>query len=377
MQIKKLTFINFRNLKDNFIFPDNYVNVIYGNNAQGKTNLLEAIWLFTGGHSFRGNKDLELVRIENNKPMKKCVIKADFFSELRNQNARIAIENGKKTSEINGVKKNSGSALVGKICAVVFSPEHLRLIKDGPSLRRNFLDGAICQIYPNFLKTLASYKKVIINRNAMLKQMQNKNEKELETLYPLLEVWNEQAVTLGLNIMRNRCKYTVNLDFKARNIYGNITKNKERLEICYNPLGTNFNEFFLDPENIYRETLKKNLRTEIKQGQTVVGPHRDDFDVYINGMNAKTYASQGQQRSVVIAMKLSEAEIAEENIDESPIILLDDVMSELDIERQHYMLNEISNKQIFITSCNKETIDLMQKGKVFEVINGEIFERKN
>ncbi|MFI3207061.1 MAG: DNA replication/repair protein RecF [Clostridia bacterium] len=367
MYIKELTYKNFRNLKDNTIVPNKEINVVFGDNAQGKTNLLEGIWIFTGGHSFRGNKDVELTKLIDGKNCKNASLKIDFFSEDREQNAVLNIEQGRRNSVINGVKKNTGSALVGKICAVIFSPEHLRLIKDGPAMRRSFIDAAICQITPSYASSLMKYNRVILQRNAFLKEFQIKKEYE-----NMLSIWDEKAVELGFEIALKRYIYIENLKKKAKEIYTGISCGKETIDISYKPLSLDFNEETSDFKEKYFELLKKSHNIDIKIGSTSVGVHRDDIDIFINDTKARTYASQGQQRSAVIALKLSEAQILEEKIFETPIIILDDVMSELDNNRQDYILNRLKGRQIFISCCSPETVSLMEKGKMFEIKDGTV-----
>ncbi len=366
MYILKLELDNFRNLDNDIFIPSKSVNIISGNNAQGKTNLLEAIWLFTGGHSFRGNKDTELVRLINGKNGKIAGLKAEFLSEDREQWAILNIVNGKRNSVINGVAKKNGSALVGKVCAVIFSPEHLSLIKDGPSGRRNFIDAAICQIKPSYVKSLAKYNRIILQRNTLLKQMQTNSGLEM-----MLDVWNERAIALGMTIINQRLKYVEKLAQKAEKIYSGISGGEE-ISINYRPL---LSDNIENLEKFYRLQVEKAIKTDIKQGQSTIGPHRDDLEIKINSISARTFASQGQQRSAVVALKLSEAKILEENIGESPIIILDDVMSELDINRQNYILNKLEGRQIFISCCSEETVNLSKKSKIFKIHEGKIEEK--
>ncbi|WP_099205106.1 DNA replication/repair protein RecF [Scatolibacter rhodanostii] len=371
MYIKRIVYENFRNLADGEILPDEGMNVIYGENAQGKTNLLETIWLFTGGHSFRGTKDCELPKLEketgNNSHYTK--LKADFFKEERNQTAVLNIERGRRRSVINGVEKKTGSALVGKICAVIFSPEHLQLVKEGPSTRRNFIDSAICQINPSYVRTLTLYNRLLLQRNALLKDIVRHPD-----LSDTLEVWNLRLAKYGVQIMIQRADYMRLLQPKCDFIYDGIAKGREDMKIAYAP-----NVFFKQDEFteesleiVMIEELKKSERTDIKTGHTTVGPHRDDLSIEIGGVSARLFASQGQQRSAVLAMKLAEAEILQEKTYEAPIILLDDVMSELDSNRQDYLLNHLYDKQVFITCCSPESVNLMQKGKRFYLENGVV-----
>ncbi|MEG1427191.1 MAG: DNA replication and repair protein RecF, partial [Oscillospiraceae bacterium] len=273
---------------------------------------------------------------------------------------------------INGVAKKTGSALVGKICAVIFSPEHLLLIKDGPAGRRSFIDGAICQINPGYPKLLTKYNRVIVQRNAMLREMQ-----KTSGLEEMLEIWNERAVHFGTEIINKRIAYMKSLSPAAEEIYFGISGEQEEFRIDYKPLGLTTEEWQKSPEESYHLALKRSQKTDQRLGVTGFGPHRDDLEIFISGLSARIYGSQGQQRSAVIAMKLGEAEVLEKNIGEPPLILLDDVMSELDQKRQDYILNRLFGRQIFITCCTLDTLGLMKKGKQFHVVSGVVEEQKS
>ncbi len=372
MIIEKISFSGFRNLEDAAICPAPDINVIFGNNAQGKTNLLEAVWLFTGGHSFRGNKDFELLKIGARE--KKARLDASFFSEGRSQTASLILSSPKsgvvtRSSVINGIEKKNGSFLVGKICAVIFSPEHLLLVKEGPGKRRAFIDGAICQTKPSYTKILSQYNRSLSQRNSLLKSLYGKPE-----LLDTLDVWDERAVYFGARVIAERLSYIERLIPKTEEIYRGISRDREKIGIKYLVSGFDLNEKS-DIDSIsekLREALLSARQSDLRFGHTSVGPHRDDIDFTLDGLSARTFGSQGQQRSVVLALKLAEAEILEKAVGESPIVLLDDVMSELDSSRQDYLLNHLENRQVFITCCSPETVNLMEKGKRFYVENGRI-----
>ena len=367
MQVLLLSTKNFRNLKDGEIVPCQGINVIYGWNAQGKTNLLEAIWLFTGGHSFRGSKDGELPKLGGGN----ASLSLDFYSEEREQNAVLNIENGKRNSVLNGVKKKTGSALIGKIRAVIFSPEHLLLIKEGPSRRRNFIDGALCQIKPSFAALLSVYNRSLLQRNALLKDISRYPELE-ETL----SIWDARLAKLGTEVIQERLLYVKKLSPVVVSIYEGISKHKETIEIAYSSsLKSSLKSWEPSHEEaVFLEELERTRKSDIRSGFTSLGPHRDDLDILLNGISLKAYGSQGQQRSAVLALKLAEAQLLSESTGETPIILLDDVMSELDQNRQVYLLNHLYDKQVFLTCCSPETIDLMKTGMRFRLDSGEIFQ---
>ncbi len=370
MYVKRLRFENFRNLADGEILPYDGINVIYGENAQGKTNLLEAIWLFTGGHSFRGAKDGELPRIDaetgNNSSYARLLL--DFYSEEREQEAILNIQNGRRNSVINGVQKKTGSALIGKVCAVIFSPEHLLLVKEGPSKRRAFIDGAICQIKPIYAKTLGIYNRALSQRNALLKEITR-----FPDLTETIDVWNVKLARLGAEVMAERREYTEKLAKKNEIIYNGISSGREKMEIRYSPsLKTGEGFSLKEAEEIYLTELRDNEKSDIKAGFTTAGPHRDDMEIKISGMSARMYGSQGQQRSAVLALKLAEAELLAEAVNEPPLVLLDDVMSELDRGRQDYLLNHLENRQVFITCCDLSVVDSLNVGAKFYVEKGNV-----
>lgn len=371
MFIKRAAYENFRNLADGEIFPAAGMNVIYGENAQGKTNLLEVIWLFTGGHSFRGSKDCDLPRINPKTGLNAAHTKmqADFFKQERDQTVTLQIERGRRSSVINGVEKKTGSALIGQICGVIFSPEHLQLIKEGPLNRRNFVDSAICQLNPLYVKTLALYNRLLQQRNALLKDILRHPD-----LSDTLEVWNLRLAKYGAQIMLQRSRYLTLLAPACDAVYDGIAKGRERMEIAYEPnvVFTPQSTAELELEQLMIAALGRAESADIKTGHTTAGPHRDDLTIKIGGVSARLYGSQGQQRSAVLAMKLAEAQILQEKTGETPIILLDDVMSELDTNRQDYLLNHLHDKQVFITCCAPETVHLMREGRRFYVENGVI-----
>ncbi len=363
MHITGLKTENFRNLQDGCLLPCQGVNVIYGGNAQGKTNLLEALWLFTGGHSFRGAKDAELPRLspggEANEPRASLFL--DFFSEGRQQAAALNIENGRRSSVINGVKKKTGTALVGKLRGVIFSPEHLLLIKEGPARRRSFLDGALCQLKPGYAGMLSLFQRALAQRNALLKDMVRYPE-----LSDTLEVWDARFAKLGAEVMAERGAYVKRLAPKVQEIYGGISKGREELFVSYAPAVKAGYEQALLGE------LARTRRSDVRAGFTTMGPHRDDLDITLNGVSARAYGSQGQQRSAVLALKLAEAEALSTLTGETPVVLLDDVMSELDQSRQDYLLNHLHGRQVFITCCSPETVSLMETGRRFRVEAGRV-----
>ncbi len=364
MKVIALKFENYRNLKDNIITPCDGVNMIYGDNAQGKTNLLEALWLFCGGHSFRSSKDNEV--IQWNKEFAKLEMR--FLGQEREQTAKILFKGNKKQVQINGVKKESAAALIERYCAVVFSPEHLNLIKRGPLERRKFIDSAICREKLKNAVILSKYNKILNQRNSLLKDIYRR-----PSLEDTLEIWDEPLIKNGVLLIKSRIEYVNFLSNRASFYHNGISKGSEELKISYiSSCGINEND---SEEEIFYKLKNKiinNRKEDIKTGFTNFGPHRDDIEIVINGKNAKSFASQGQQRSAVLSLKLAEASVLKEKMGEEPVILLDDVLSELDSKRQNFLINELNDCQVFITCCEKSNREQLKEGKVFYLSNGEV-----
>ncbi len=364
MYVKKLQFKNYRNLVDGEIEPCEKINVIFGNNAQGKTNMIEALWLFCGGHSFKGSKENEFIKFGE----KFSRIKAEFFSQNREQEAEIIFNGGKKEVIINGVKKNSSASLIEKFNAVVFSPEDLTLVKRGPSARRRFLDSAICREKLRNAVVLSKYNQTLNQRNALLKDIFRHPE-----LKSTLSIWDETLCHLGAKIIFQRLSYINKLQKDAEEYHFGISDNTEKLEVVY---FSNCSAKYGDSEEVIFDKLFKSLKDSKKEdensGFTNIGPHRDDFIIIINGKKAKIFASQGQQRSAVLSLKLAEAKVLSDLTEEKPVILLDDVLSELDKKRREFLLNKISEYQVFITTCEMSGEEVLKKGKTFYVEEGKI-----
>lgn len=364
MKVRAVAFKNYRNLADGLIEPCEGVNVIYGDNAQGKTNLIEALWLFCGGHSFRTAKDSEVIRWNSDFAR----LDLSFYGQEREQKASIVIGNKRKTVTINGVEKKSSSALIEKFCAVVFSPEHLNLIKRGPNERRRFIDSAICREKLQNAVILSKYNRMLVQRNALLKDIMHKPYLE-ETL----DIWDHQLAHYGALLTQRRIDYINMLSKTAAGFHSGISRNKEELVIRY--VSTVDAEQTDTAEQIEEKLLLKNQRNrknDIKLGVTLSGPHRDDIEILINQKNAKSFASQGQQRSAVLSLKLAEASVLRVRMGEEPVILLDDVLSELDAGRQDFLLNELKDCQVFITCCERSNKEQLREGRVFHVENGQI-----
>lgn len=363
MKILNLQYKNFRNIEEVKLIPHQNVNIIYGDNAQGKTNILEGIWILTGGHSFRGCKDRNLISFGKDFTKVEC----DFQTNERSQNIRMVISNKSKKATLNSVPKKLISMVIGTFCCVVFSPEHLSLVKNSPAERRKFLDTAICQMKPSYAASLVQYNKTLEHRNALLKDLYKS-----PSLESTLDIWDERLSHLGALVASERAKYTRRLSLYSKMFYDGISGDKEHLRVSYSASYIKDCKNFQDLKISLYNSLKLKLKESINVGFTTVGPQRDDLLITIDNKDAKKFASQGQQRSCVLALKLSEASILKETTNEEPIILLDDVMSELDKNRQNFLMNKIKDKQVFITCCDENTISRLEDGKSFHIQNGVI-----
>ncbi len=352
MKVKKLEIQNFRNISDINLEFDEEINVICGENAQGKTNIIEALWLFSGAKSFRNTKDCDFIKFGE----KKAKIYTEFNMLGINNQAQIIFDD-KKTAFFNEKKLSNTSSLAGKYNAVVFSPSDLTLVTDGPDKRRRFLDTAIGQLYPNYIEILRNYSRAVMQRNKIIKDYRYD-----KTLSVMLDVFETEIVEMGNKIKNYRKKYVDVLNKYVSKIYEGISCGKENIEIFY--ISKN--------EILNSQTLKIARDNDMFTATTSVGPHRDDINFNINGISARAFGSQGQKRSVALSLKLAGAEVIKEISGEYPICLLDDVMSELDEGRQNYILNHIRNWQSFITCCDTSNIKNLMSGKVIKIKNGGV-----
>lgn len=364
MTVNSVKIKNFRNISDLSFTAESGVNVIFGENAQGKTNILESIWLFTGCKSFRGAKDAELIKFGE----EFARINLDFYDNARDKKSEIIISDKKKNASLNGVSLRSTAELIGSFYAVIFSPVHLSLIKDGPSARRRFLDTALCQLKPSYAEHLAGYKRSLLQRNALLKDIHLNSE-----LYDMLDTWDDQLAKYSACVIKERLKYITFLSEYSKNIYSGISENKEEFHVSYSRKEYEESEIKLNDIYINElDNLKKFRKDDIFAKTTTFGPHRDDLEILINNVSARSFGSQGQQRSCALALKLGESEIIKNVIGETPVALLDDVMSELDEKRQDYVLNHIKDRQVFLTCCDPSQVLRLCGGKSFLIKDGEI-----
>lgn len=373
MRIKKLKVENFRNLENLDIEFSEGINIIYGNNAQGKTNIIESIYIFSFGKSFRANKDIELLKFDkeyflsNIKIMKKDrELEMDFgFDKISN----------KKMIKVNGVIQKKVSDIIGKLNVVVFKPEDIKIVTDSPSIRRKYIDYLISSISKSYLENITKYKKVMEERNNLLKEikLRLKGSKNLdETDSNFLDVYDKLLSKLNWEIYNERKRVIEKLNNYIYDIHLKLTENyinNEKLHIKY---VSNVAE---DIEKMYNNLSKSRLN-DINKGYTSLGIHRDDYIISINSLDVSIYGSQGQKKSSIISLKLSELKVIEEIIGEKPVLLLDDYMSELDERRRLKFLDIIEDIQIIITTTHKISID-GKENTYFYVDNGKIEREKN
>ncbi len=353
MKVKNLKLDNFRNISNLFLEFDNEINVICGENAQGKTNIIEALWLFSGAKSFRSTKDTSFIKFGENK----AKIKSNF-EFLGVENSAEIIFGDVKTAFLNEKKLTNTSSLAGEFNAVVFSPTDLTLVTDGPSCRRRFLDTAIGQLYPNYIEILRAYTRAVMQRNKIIKDYRYD-----KTISVMLEVFEKEIVDMGNKIIDYRKRYVDLLNNYVKDIYFGISCQKEKIMVEY---------LSKSKEKLTEIDLVNARQNDMFTSTTSVGPHRDDIIFKINDISVRDYGSQGQKRSVALSLKLAGAEVIKQISGEYPICLLDDVMSELDEGRQNYILNHIRNWQSFITCCDTSNIKNLKEGKIITIKNGGV-----
>ncbi len=353
MYIKSLTLKNFRNYDEQSLIFDASTNVFQGNNAQGKTNLLEALYLFSMGKSFRTHQDAEMIRFgESYTKAELC-----FCDRNREHTLEIIIlRDKKKQIKINGLTISRLSELIGHLNVVLFYPEELGLVKEGPYIRRRFMDVALSQLRPGYYHTLGRYQRVVDQRNRLIKRIRMNSAGGITDT---VSVWNEKLTDYGMELIAYRQAFMERLNVLAQKAH--FEASGENLEIFYKPRFES-REAFLDK-------LQTGFERELEQGYTLYGPHREDFDIYINGREAKIFGSQGQQRSAVLSLKLAQADLLFDEYGEYPVLLLDDIMSELDQTRRAYLAGKIPDKQVFITCTELDA--LLTKGKIFTVSAGK------
>ncbi len=351
MHIKEISLENFRNYEKQNIILNPDINIIYGNNAQGKTNIIEAIFLCSYGKSFRAKKDSDLIKFGKERA------KVEVLYEKIDREGKITVNiDNKKLFYINDINQKKISDIIGKINIVTFTPDDIEIIKDGPQRRRKFLDMMISSLKPNYIHLLNTYNKALEQRNNYLRQIKIENKS-----INMLDIWDETLSEYSYKIFEYR-KYFIDKFSEKLEVFHNlITKSgKEEIKIKYISNGR-------DRES-YLENLRKSRQVDIKRGFTATGIHRDDFMIYINNRPVAIFGSQGQQRTAVLTLKLCELQIVKDELNENPILLLDDFMSELDNQRRKSFLENIEENQVIITCTDK--IELNRKASNFFVEKG-------
>ena len=375
MFFNQLRLINYRNFLDINLDFDRNINIFIGNNAQGKTNMLEALNFVITGKSYRTNYDKQLINWDN----KITYLHASISKQENNSKIHVSINDKSKDIDesklIKTIKINHNfikrPQLNKEFKGVVFSPEHLQIIKGSPSLRRKFLNEQIFQVYPLYYKYLLRYNRILAHRNNILKKNNSNKDKEKNLL-----LWNSQLIEYGTFIVLTRSKFLKKINDVADIFHKEITENKESLKLVYQTNVYSQGEEKIDQiKEEFKKKIKNNKEKELSTKTTLIGPHRDDFLVYINQVNVAFYGSQGQQRTAILTLKLAEVDLIKERENMYPVLFLDDVMSELDEKRRYFLLDLIINKKIqtFITSIslnyfNKDVLDI---GKIFKMEKGK------
>lgn len=366
MYIKNIQLTNFRNydvLETEF---HKNVNLILGNNAQGKTNLLEAVYISSIGRSFRTNKDSDLVRFAADF----AKLKVSAEKEIYDTSVEIIIKkDSKKSIKKDGVIVKRTSDLLENIYIVIFSPEDLKIVKDEPEKRRKFIDRELCQMKPAYYESLNNYKKILLQRNTYLKE---------ETIdQSILDLWDVQLAKYGARIIQMRKVFIEKISRISHDIHESITNGKENLQILYHP-NVPVLESLKEQEDFFYEEIKKSYGNDMKQRTTTKGPHKDDISFIVNDINMRSFGSQGQQRTCALSLKLAELYLIKEETGEDAILLLDDVMSELDIERQEYLIKTLKENQLFITTTDldEKLFTAFPDAKIIYVESGKIKDKK-
>ncbi|MFV0362480.1 MAG: DNA replication/repair protein RecF [Suipraeoptans sp.] len=357
MKIKSIKLKNYRNYDFLNLDFNEKTNIFYGDNAQGKTNILESVYLLGTSKSHRGTKDRDLIEFNNDESHLELILEKNDIDYRIDMHLK---KNSPKGIAINKIPIKKASELYGIVNFVFFSPEDLNIIKNGPGERRRFIDLELSQLDRVYLSDLASYNKIINQRNHLLKEISFNNN-----LLKTLDVWDEQLVFYGSKIIDRRQELVNQLNEIIKPIHNNLTGDSENLEIFYEPSNSNISLL---------EAVKRNREKDLKIKSSSVGPHRDDICFMSQNIDIRTYGSQGQQRTVALSLKLSEIELIKKYTNQKPILLLDDVLSELDKNRQNYLLDSIDDIQTLITCTGLDEFinNRFKVDKLFRVVNGSV-----
>lgn len=358
MVIESLELKDFRNYEYLSLAFNEKTNILYGNNAQGKTNVLEAIYVAGTTKSHRGNKDKEMIGFDSDEAHIKLNLKKNGVSRRIDMHLKKSKAKG---VAIDGIPIRKAVELLGIINIVFFSPEDLNIIKSGPAERRHFIDMELCQLDKLYVYNLTNYNKTLLQRNKLLKDIYFN-----PSLSDTLDIWDMQLVNFGLEIIKIRRDFVKKLNSIIFGIHKNLSGDKEELELIYEPSAN---------EADFERLIKESRDRDIKSKTTNYGPHRDDMSFFVGDMDIRKYGSQGQQRTCALSLKLSEIELVKQITGDVPVLLLDDVLSELDANRQNFLLNSISNVQTLITCTGLDEFinNRFSVDKIFKVVDGAVF----
>lgn len=357
MIIESIELKNYRNYEELHMELNEGTNILYGDNAQGKTNILEAVYVCCTSKSHKSAKDRDIIRFDQDESHIKMQVRKNGVPYRIDMHLK---KNKPKGIAIGGVPIRRASELFGIANVVCFSPEDLNIIKNGPSERRRFIDMELCQLNKLYVHALVQYNKVLVQRNKLLKELSFRPDYG-ETL----DVWDRQLVNYGKEVMKFRKEFISQLNEMNHEIHARLSGRKEDLVIYYEP----------DTDcELFEEALKRGRPQDLKQKTTLCGPHRDDISFFVNGIDIRKFGSQGQQRTAALSLKLSELELVKQLIHDKPILLLDDVLSELDASRQNHLLSAISDIQTIITCTGLDDFvnNRFKIDKVFRVIEGTV-----
>ena len=357
MFIESIELLNYRNYKQLHIDFHEGTNVLYGDNAQGKTNILESVYVCSTTKSHRGSKDREIVQFGQEESHIKMIVRRDGVPYRIDMHLK---KNKARGIAVNGIPIKKSSELFGIVNVIFFSPEDLNIIKNGPSERRRFIDLELCQLNRLYVYYLVQFNKVIIQRNKLLKEI-DFNPPLIDTL----DLWDAQLVSFGRELIRLRASFIEELNEIIYGIHFHLSGNKETLTVKYEPNTA---------ETDLEKALKKNRPQELRQKMTLTGPHRDDLNFIINETDIRKFGSQGQQRTAALSLKLAEIELVKKTVKDYPVLLLDDVLSELDKKRQEHLLSEIRHIQTIITCTGLDEFvsSKFQMNKTFKIVNGAV-----
>ena len=366
MYFKEVSLNNFRNYEEAHVSFDKKINVFLGENAQGKTNLLESLFIMGLGKSFRTNKDSDMIGFEKAFARVKTIL-CDPAEANTEKEIEIIYQKEGKIIRVQGIKLERSMDLLEEVYIVVFSPEDLRIIKEGPENRRRFLDRELCQLKPIYYSTLGQYKRVLKQRNALLR-IQRRDDS-------LLGTYDEALSEYGLRLTRERAHFVKRLQEISSQIHHTISEGKEILEVRYEGdfLRSAKKDKEIQTEDVL-SLLKKNREKDYSRGYTSIGPHKDDLAISVNGTDIRQFGSQGQQRTAALAMKLAEIQLIRQETGKNAILLLDDVLSELDEGRQTFLIEAMKEVQVFITATGieEEILRRLPEGKVFDIHSGHV-----